>query len=946
MTPLAEQALPASEANTAPQESPAADSSPVVQDASTADAPPVALATSVTEAPSTVQTPTAVVVSTTASPAPAKESGSTSLIAGVPSAAEACPAGEPASVIEKASAAEDQSKAEAPPEAKASAAGKGPVAAKALLPAEASMAAENTLSTKISLAAEAPSTICASPVAEASSAAQVPSAAQASPMAKTASTLDQKSENVNEVTEKMKGNTVLAVKSATTSTGKRKASDDKTSASRKHHTLSSHASKKTKEAEEDETESEPEKQPKKRAKTAKSAKKSPKTPGRKKKVTTEPIDSADEEPTVVEEKVEALSDEIKSRFGQIVWAKMGGYPYWPCIITDPRLLPKKLQETAMKTLATKYIVFFYVSNNFAPVSFKKIVPWDDTKFEYRAGFPEKDSKAPKRRVKLMAAIEFADKEVMLPVDERANGLLKPDNRVREVETSADKTPVPVKRKPGRPPKAKPVVKITPKKTPKKRPIKEAKEEEAARNEGKDAASGITSVEEEEDVTVARPTLSKEEIKAKVTSRKTPKKKEADDMASALTASTKKASKVTAKQIRPNNSIEIDSKRKKEIELVVPHKSVKSADIREMTEEAAKKKRDSGLKSKAKKDKGDYNVGDLAAFANKMVRLHAKESSRNNDELVGMMQELFKEELMYRSDVERSGLAAIIALLRKSLSPTVGHTASALRKHMINILKNDTDIVRIGKKGSKDTAAHTTKKRKTENGSSVVVGETQPNIVSSSDLTAAEDIASSHPATALPMKNPEVKTGKKVCDKSVKEVAAEVATIKNAAEVAGNDPAKVAKMHPAEVAIVKGPAEAIYVTNETPKTEIVVENVEETMQKRLASPVNNEVPEEGAANDQLDMFDTSEHMDKNRTIFVAMLSKVLDQNGSKRADLASEIEAALFERFKESNGDYLTQARIIIFGLKENASMRKRLYSGALHCLEFAYADDAFFKASE
>ena len=57
-----------------------------------------------------------------------------------------------------------------------------------------------------------------------------------------------------------------------------------------------------------------------------------------------------------------------------------------------------------------------------------------------------------------------------------------------------------------------------------------------------------------------------------------------------------------------------------------------------------------------------------------------------------------------------------------------------------------------------------------------------------------------------------------------------------------------------------------------------------------------------------------------------------------------LQAALFERFKESNDDYLTQARIIIFGLKENAPMRDRLFSGAMHCLEFAYADDAVSEA--
>jgi hypothetical protein len=44
----------------------------------------------------------------------------------------------------------------------------------------------------------------------------------------------------------------------------------------------------------------------------------------------------------------------------------------------------------------------------APIMFKWIEPWDDAKFNYREGHPEKDSKAPKRRAKLMQAIELAD----------------------------------------------------------------------------------------------------------------------------------------------------------------------------------------------------------------------------------------------------------------------------------------------------------------------------------------------------------------------------------------------------------------------------------------------------------------------------------------------------------------------------------------------------------
>ena len=118
--------------------------------------------------------------------------------------------------------------------------------------------------------------------------------------------------------------------------------------------------------EEEDTESEPEQQPKKRVKTSK---RGPKTGGRRKKTPLSDVsdddddDDDDEEQKEVERKVGALSDEIKGRFGQIVWAKMGGYPYWPCIITDPRLLSVKLQETAVKALETKYLVFFYVSNN-------------------------------------------------------------------------------------------------------------------------------------------------------------------------------------------------------------------------------------------------------------------------------------------------------------------------------------------------------------------------------------------------------------------------------------------------------------------------------------------------------------------------------------------------------------------------------------------------------
>jgi hypothetical protein len=48
---------------------------------------------------------------------------------------------------------------------------------------------------------------------------------------------------------------------------------------------------------------------------------------------------------------------------------------------------------------------------------------------------------------------------------------------------------------------------------------------------------------------------------------------------------------------------------------------------------------------------------------------------------------------------------------------------------------------------------------------------------------------------------------------------------------------------------------------------------------------------------------------------------------------------VFDRYKESNGDYRSQARLVTFGLRDNAKLRERLFAGTLHCLEIAYASD-------
>lgn len=51
------------------------------------------------------------------------------------------------------------------------------------------------------------------------------------------------------------------------------------------------------------------------------------------------------------------------RYGEIVWAKMVGFPYWPGLIADPRILNHNLQSMVRKELETKYMVYFYRTEN-------------------------------------------------------------------------------------------------------------------------------------------------------------------------------------------------------------------------------------------------------------------------------------------------------------------------------------------------------------------------------------------------------------------------------------------------------------------------------------------------------------------------------------------------------------------------------------------------------
>ncbi|GLD96421.1 hypothetical protein PINS_up005104 [Pythium insidiosum] len=492
-------------------------------------------------------------------------------------------------------------------------------------------------------------------------------------------------------------------------------------------------------------------------------------------------------------------------------------------------------------------------------------------------------------------------------------------------------PVVQKRKPGRPlgsknkPKVPPAPGAEPAEPPKKpgRRGRKKKEETEAAAEASAAKSqepeAAEAPAEEEEPEAAAPALSKEEIKAKVASKKAPSKKKAavDDKSNGAAAA-KKPAKAAAAAAKSDtvSKTDIDAKRKKEIELVVPRKSVKSSDLREATEEATRKQLTGGKSKEKHKDKIEYKVGTMSQFAKKMTRLNANESSKNNDELIEMLTQLFEEKIVYRSDVEHSGLAAIIAILRKATNPTVAQTASAVRRHMMKVLKDDSVVEAPPKKHKAESTpegdAMPSKKAKTE-----PTNEAEPMPASpTSAATTPEESEKKAAASTEPAKT---------------EEPAPVA----AAESKPDEDTKVKE--------VEAPGKGTADEPMKPSDAVEKENTPVVSSTGAESPSKDEaaLPTETKPIDSTPRPDPS--TDKARMNCIDMLGKALEPNGSKNVEIATQIEEQLFDRFKESNAEYISFARKITFTLKRNARIRDRLFNGSLHALELAYASDALLK---
>ena len=57
--------------------------------------------------------------------------------------------------------------------------------------------------------------------------------------------------------------------------------------------------------------------------------------------------------------IEFLHEDITSRYGEVVWAKMQGSPWWPGYVYDPRLTTGAVREGGYKDCTSKYTIYFF-----------------------------------------------------------------------------------------------------------------------------------------------------------------------------------------------------------------------------------------------------------------------------------------------------------------------------------------------------------------------------------------------------------------------------------------------------------------------------------------------------------------------------------------------------------------------------------------------------------
>lgn len=120
-------------------------------------------------------------------------------------------------------------------------------------------------------------------------------------------------------------------------------------------------------------------------------------------------DNDDDSRSSYSSQANALSDEWKSHYNNLVWARDGNFPFWPSQITDPLFVPANIKEHILshKFLGKRQIVYYYGTGDYGfikPGSF----------LDYKSNFKEMSKqKVPKKYEKdFEKAIRDAEKSIV------------------------------------------------------------------------------------------------------------------------------------------------------------------------------------------------------------------------------------------------------------------------------------------------------------------------------------------------------------------------------------------------------------------------------------------------------------------------------------------------------------------------------------------------------
>lgn len=115
----------------------------------------------------------------------------------------------------------------------------------------------------------------------------------------------------------------------------------------------------------------------------------------------------------------STADNWREKYGEVVWARFGSYPWWPSFIYDPEKLPttseEKVKIQAFKSIGKRYVVYFYGDTSYGFIDLANIKPYNEST---KAQFSKQVMKNKKYQASFPNAMILADREVVLDKKDR------------------------------------------------------------------------------------------------------------------------------------------------------------------------------------------------------------------------------------------------------------------------------------------------------------------------------------------------------------------------------------------------------------------------------------------------------------------------------------------------------------------------------------------------